>query len=54
MSWRDAQKAVRWTPFGGVYDLDPPDEEVMHKKCWKKESPQGKASIERIAWIKPY
>jgi hypothetical protein len=36
-----------WTPFGGVYDTDPPADEQAHVECFEKAKPMPRQ------WIGP-
>jgi hypothetical protein len=40
-----------WTPYGGYEDIEPPDEEFSHKKCY--ENYDGKELIHSTSWLKP-
>ena len=53
MSWDDCADSVVYTPFGSWGDTEPPDERLMHKKCWTKLNLRDRRVIDNIAWIKP-
>lgn len=42
---------VRYTPYGNAFDLDPPDERVIHGSCWDKEHNNLERGV--TAWIGP-
>jgi hypothetical protein len=39
-----------WTPYGGVIDMEPPDDEYAHVKCWNDAPLAQKKLIQRTAW----
>ncbi len=44
-----------WTPFGGVYDIDPPDDERAHVECFERDGKMphqwiGPALVSAAAW----
>lgn len=40
-----------WTPYGSCVDLEPPEEERAHRKCF--ENYNGKELIHTTSWLKP-
>jgi hypothetical protein len=49
MSFKESY--YEWVPYGNSNDLEPPDEEHSHVKCYEN---WGKGLIQRTSWIKPY
>jgi len=49
----DAQ-TISYVLFGSCVDLEPPDPEYVHFKCWEKLSSSSKELTKRVSWIKPY
>lgn len=55
LSWRYVGAyAVRWTPHGDYLDLDPPDEEFAHLRCWNGDRTGLRRLITGNAWLAPY
>lgn len=54
MSYRQLSRSITYTPYGGGLDLDPPEQEYYHRKCWRKLSKQDKILIKKISWMLPY
>jgi len=40
-----------WTPYGGVLDLEPPEDEHAHARCYDNSS--MKDLIIKTSWMKP-
>jgi hypothetical protein len=53
MSWKDARRAVAWTPYAGALQYELPDEEFAHRKCWREASERTRSRIRQVAWIPP-
>ena len=54
IGYKDFEKnVITWTPYGGYYDDEPPDEEFAHKACWEKQEENRKDLVKRVAWIPP-
>lgn len=53
MSYFDMEWAVYWTPFGGSQDLEPPENDIAHHRCWRLETEEKKKAIRYISWSKP-
>jgi hypothetical protein len=49
MSWKTSYYV--WTPYGNSNDIEPPEEEHAHKKCFDN---YDIALIQRTSWIPPY
>jgi hypothetical protein len=43
-----------WTPYGGSQDLEPPEDEHSHKKCFEDNEEKWKNLIIKTSWVKPY
>ena len=43
-----------WTPYGNSFDIEPPDEQMCHKKCYEDLSKKGKDLIIYTSWMKPF
>lgn len=54
ISYRLLNESVHWIPYGGPIDLDEPEPEYAHRRCWKKANVDGRtALIRRVAWVRP-
>lgn len=54
MTWSYVRAwAVEWTPFGGSCDVEPPDAEYAHLRCWNSTEPGRRARITQTSWIAP-
>ena len=42
-----------WTPYGNSTDMEPPDPEYAHIKCYENLSERQKNLIIKTSWIKP-
>ena len=43
-----------WTPYGSCMDLEPPDSQEAHVRCYEGMTEAERHLTERISWIKPY
>ena len=44
----------QWAPYGQCNDLEPPDDEHAHKKCYESLPTNRKELIKKISYIKPF
>lgn len=51
MSYRQMYSEIRWTPFGSGEMQEQPDEQFIHRRCWKKATHEERFSIAVIAWL---
>ena len=49
MSWKTSYYV--WSPYGNSNDIEPPEEEHAHKKCYEA---YDISLIQRTSWIKPF
>jgi len=42
-----------WTYFGSCADLEPPDPNDAHIKCYEAQSERERELTARVSWIKP-
>lgn len=55
MSYDDMENSsIRWTPYGGYLDLEPPDDEWAHLQCWTNLEEKRRLMIQGLSWNKPY
>jgi hypothetical protein len=50
MSYKEMEKVIVYIPYGSYGDLEPLEEEFIHRKCWNKMPDNHKESIKRISW----
>jgi hypothetical protein len=44
---------ITYEPYGGPTDLEPPDDEFMHKSCWDTLQRERQQLILKTSYIKP-
>ena len=54
MSHRQLSRSIIYIPYGGALDLEPPEDEYYHRKCWRKLKPNEKTLVRKISWMLPY
>ncbi len=50
MSYDDLVMAKVYTPYGNCLDLEPPDGEFIHRRCYDSMSYNSKLLLHSISW----
>ena len=46
-------KHYDWTYYGNSNDLEPPDPNHAHLKCFESQTEKEKSLTEKVSWLKP-